>query len=131
MFFLVDPPRSSNLPPGYDEEDPYVGDNLEEYPDWWRENIELFREYGLRPYRPSQFTDGEPVPETVDKIEEKYDVIVQLCSLNVQPGDKWEIRVEGEIITTVDRYRDGDGYSVYEITSDAFKKIVSEHLQQD
>jgi hypothetical protein len=55
------PPLSAGLPAGYDPEAPYEGVDRSEYPRWWQKNIRAFEEHGLRPYRPSRFTDGEIV----------------------------------------------------------------------
>lgn len=112
------PPRSANLPPGYDEEDPYEGEDLSTYPEWWRRNIEEFRAHGMRPYRPPRFTDGEYTPPVLAGLEEEFDVEIQFRSLNPQDGGRWELVVDGETVLTVDRHREGEGYSLYQITSD-------------
>lgn len=119
-----EPPRPANLPPGYDEEDPYAGEDLSEYPDWWRRNIEEFREHDMRPYRPPRFEDGEYTPELIMSLEGELDIEIQLRGVNPQSGNDWEIRVDGETVSTVGRRREGEGYTLYEMTSDAFESAI-------
>lgn len=124
-----DPPRAENLPPGYDEEDPYEGEDLSTYPDWWRRNVEEFREHGLRPYRPPRFTDGVYLPELVFALESELDVTIQIRGVNPRAGDDWEIRVNGQPVGTVGRRREGEGYTLYEITSAEFEALIRKAAQ--
>lgn len=124
MVTETDPPRPENAPAGYDEEDPYADQDITEYPDWWKQNIEQFREYGLRPYRPPRFTDGEHVPEITREVEAEFDVDVLIRAVEPRLGDDWTVIVDGQEVETIGRHRSGDGYTMYEITSDEFKSIV-------
>jgi hypothetical protein len=123
-----DPSEREGLPPGYDEANPYESADVEDYPEWWRENIEEHREFGLRPYRPPRFTDGSIVPEVVDAIENEEGVDVQICSVNPHEDDDWEVRVDGETVMTVEHWRSDDGYSVYDVTADEFRSGVEDSL---
>lgn len=119
-----DPPRSADLPPGYDEQDPYEGEDLSTYPEWWRRNIEEFREHGMRPYRPPRFADGELTPPMIASLEEEFGVEIQFRSLNPQEGGGWDLVVDGETVGSVERHREGEGYSLYQMTSDEFDAAV-------
>lgn len=119
-----DPPRPAHLPAGYDEEDPYAGEDLSTYPEWWRRNIEEFRKYGLRPYRPPRFADGEIAPDVIDTIETEVSVDIRFQTINPHEGNEWELLVDGERVVTVARHRMSEGYSRYEITSDEFERVV-------
>lgn len=123
-----DPSEREGLPPGYDEANPYESADVEDYPEWWRKNIEEHREFGLRPYRPPRFTDGSIVPEVVDAIENEEGVDVQICSVNPHEDDDWEVRVDGETVMTVEHWRSDDGYSVYDVTADEFRSGVEDSL---
>lgn len=118
------PPRGAHLPPGYDEEDPYADINLGELPEWWRKNVETFREYGMRPYRPPRFSDGKHTPPVISRLESELKVKITLRALDPEIGDRWEIQVDDEVIQTIGRYRDGNGYTVYETDSERFEEIV-------
>lgn len=122
---IADPPRNAGLPPGYDENDPYEDEDLSEYPDWWRRNIEEFRKFGMRPYRPPRLADGTISPPLIDELEAKHDVDIWLRSYDPEAG-KWELIVDGESVLEFNHERDGGGYSVYEITKEKFEKAVRE-----
>lgn len=126
-----DAPRSVGLPPGFDEEDPYRGEDLEEYPEWWRENIREFREYNLRPYRPPRFEDGEFVPEVIAQIENEYDVDIQIMSTDPTREEGWEIRVDEEAVLSINKYRHEMGYSVFEVDSDDVRVAIRKEIGTD
>jgi len=119
-----DPPRSEHLPPGYDEEDPYEGEDLSTYPEWWRRNVEEFREHDLRPYRPPRFADGEITTERIDALKSEFGVEIRLRTINPEPGGDWELLIDGDRVATVERRREGAGYSRYAITADEFEALV-------
>lgn len=119
-----DPPRAATLPPGYDEEDPYDGVDLSTFPDWWRRNVEEFREHDMRPYRPPRFADGELTTERIESLEDEYGVELRFRSVNPQAGGRWELTMDGTAIATVDRRREGEGFTRYGLTADEFESIV-------
>ena len=126
----VTPGRAADLPAGYDEDDPYEGENLETYPRWWRENIKEFQEHNMRPYRPPQFKDGSIVPTLVKELQAKLEVGIRFQNTNpdtnADPHQKhdWKLIIDGEAVSTVPRYRAAEGYSVYDIDSATFKEII-------
>jgi hypothetical protein len=121
---MTDPPRAGSLPPGYDDEDPYEGEDLSTYPDWWRQNIELFEEYELRPYRPPRFTDGAYTPAVIEDLKADLGVEIRLRARNPEYGGQWEVAVGERTIGSIDRRRDGDGFTVYDLSSEAFRRMV-------
>lgn len=123
---MPDPPRAADLPPGYDEDDPYDGEDLSTYPDWWRRNVEEFRDHGMRPYRPPRFADDELTPPVIDALEAELDVAVQLRAVNPQVGADWELLVDGEPVAAVGRRREGEGYTRYDVASAEFERLVRE-----
>lgn len=120
-----EPPREASLPPGHDEGDPYADEDLSTYPEWWRRNVEEFRDYGMRPYRPPRLADGTLVPPLVADLEAEFGVDVVFRSRDRETG-AWEIRVDGEPVRPVDHERDGGGYTVYGIDSDGLRAAVRE-----
>lgn len=125
------PPRSASLPPGYDDEDPYEGEDLDQYPTWWLANVLEFREHGLRPYRPSRFTDGAAVPAVLEPLERAHDVTVRIRSIDPHKGSDWRIEVDGTAVVTASRYRHADGYSVYDVTSESVEKAVEDFVLEN
>lgn len=126
-----DPPRAADLPPGYDEADPYEDVDLDTYPDWWRENVELFREHGLRPYRPPRFADGTLTTPLVEGLEGELGVEVELRTVNPQRVSTAEVLVDGERVTTVRRSRENDGHTEYRVTADEFETSVRSAVDTD
>lgn len=130
------PERLANLPAGYDEEDPYEGEDIETYPQWWQENVKEFKEHNMRPYRPPQFKDGTIVPELARELQEQLGVDIRFQNKNPQseasvtPHQKheWHVLVDGEPISKVQRYRSPEGYSVYGLESSAFEKMIRDNL---
>ncbi len=123
---MSDPPRPADLPPGYDEEDPYADEDLSTYPDWWRRNVEEFRAHGMRPYRPPRFADDELTPPTIEALEAELDVDVQLRAVNPQVGGDWQLVVDGEPVAPVGRRREGEGFTRYDVASAEFERLVRE-----
>jgi len=118
------PPRAANLEAGYDEDDPYEGEDISTYPAWWRENIEEFRRYEMRPYRPPRFRDGELVPPAITDLQEELDVEIRLRATNPAVGENWELHVDGDRVTEVGRSREGEGFTEYDIDSETFETTV-------
>lgn len=123
---MSDPPRPADLPPGYDEEDPYADEDLSTYPDWWRRNVEEFRAHGMRPYRPPRFADDALTPPTIEALEAELDVDVQLRAVNPQVGGDWQLVVDGEAVAPVARRREGEGFTRYDVGSTEFERLVRE-----
>jgi hypothetical protein len=118
------PPTSAELPAGYDPETPYEGVDLSEYPNWWQRNIRAFEEHGLRPYRPSRFTDGTIVQSLRDDLEAELGVSIALRRVGASPGDGWQVCVDGDPVRSVSRRRTESGFTRYDIDSDAFERCV-------
>lgn len=126
----TDPPRPATFPPGFDEDDPYEGEDLEDYPGWWRRNVEEFRRHQMRPYRPPQFADGAVTTEVIEALERRHGVSIRLRSVNPHEGGHWEILVGNEPVASVERTRTQGGNSHYHITADAFRTIVEEAVEE-
>lgn len=122
------PPRSEDLPPGYDDENPYEED-ISKYPEWWQRNIREFYEHNMRPYRPPRFTDGSYTPEIIKELETELGVDIFLRAVNPRVGDDWQVTVNGDDVATIGRHRSGEGYTVYEISSTEFENIVYDFIE--
>lgn len=125
-----EPPRPAHLPPGYDEEDPYEGVDISTYPEWWRRNVETFREHNLRPYRPPRFADDEITTEWINDLSKELGVEIQFRTANPRSSNNWELVVDDEQVTTVEHYREGEGYSRYSLTSDEFESLVNDAVEK-
>jgi hypothetical protein len=112
--------------PGEDPEEPYEDVDIETLPDWWREGIELHREYGLRPYRPPRFADGAFTQAVVADLETDLGVDIRLSGFDAQHGDDWTLLVDGEAVATLPRQRSANGYTVYDLPSAEFERLVRE-----
>jgi len=125
-----DPPRPAGLPPGYDESDPYEGEDLETYPEWWRRNVEEFREHDMRPYRPPRLSDGALSPPVLERLEADYGVDLTVRSTDPADGN-WALLVDGEPVCELAHERDGGGYTVYGITAAELEAAVREAAGDD
>lgn len=125
---MSDNNRRGALPPGFDAENPYEDEVLTEYPEWWRNHIEEFQDRGMRPYRPPKLTDGENMTELVNEMEAEYGIEIAIKAFNPQEGNKWGIFVDNERAALVGHHRAGEGYSVYEISSNELKEKIREHI---
>lgn len=97
-------------------------------PDWWRQAIEEFEEFGLPEYKPSRFQDGAITHTVVSELEEEFDIDILLIGVNVSHGDDWTVRVDSEDIGTIPRTRSKKGYTVFEMESDAFVSWVRDNI---
>jgi len=123
-----EPPRASGLPAGYDEDDPY--DDLSSYPGWWRENAELFRSHGMRPYRPSRFEDGVVVTNVLDNLEDELGVTISLRTTENEPRGTWTVTVDSQPIAHVERERTKQAFTRYRMDADAFKRTVRDAVEE-
>lgn len=111
-----------------DRDDPYAAVDLDALPEWWRTAAEEFRDHHLGPYRPPRFADGLVVPPVIKRLEATYDVDIQFMGIDVAHGDTRGIYADGNRIGTVPRERTRDGYTRYNITSDALLDTLHAHL---
>lgn len=116
--------RNSNLPPGFDEHNPYDDDDLESFPSWWQENIEKFRDHKMRPYRPPKFSDGELTPNVIFALEEELGVSIRFRSINPQFGEDWGVWIDDKEVFKISRRRNEEGRTVYGMTSERFKETI-------
>lgn len=122
-------PRSADYKAGYDQIDPYDGEDITDYPGWWQENIHEFRSNGMRPYRPPQFSDGTVVPTVISQLESELRVEIDLRVMDPSVGDNWNILLNGQEIAPIGRERLGEGYTEFKLTSDAFEQLIIEQLE--
>ena len=125
------PPRPESHPPGFDEETPYEGEDLSDYPEWWRRSIEEFRQFGMRPYRPPRFADGSLVPAVIRALEDEFDVGIQLRAIDPEEADDWEVWVDGQSVGQIPHERLGEGYTRYEVTREEFRTLVASGVKAE
>lgn len=104
------------------DENPYEDVDIDGLPDWWQEAVEEFRQYGLRPYRPPRFQDGTLRHDVVDELEDELDADIRFVGIDTRYGDDWTVMVDGTAVGTVPRRRDQDGFTVFEMNADEFRK---------
>ena len=115
--------------PGEDDENPYEDVNIDSLPGWWQRAINEFAEYGLRPYRPPRLQNGELKHEVVEELEEQFGVDIVFIGKNTQYGDKWKVRVDGEMVDTVGKRRSPNGYTIFGVDSDTVRKLVERFVE--
>ena len=77
-------------------------------------------------------------PDVIDRLERDLGVPVRIRTggdatsepADATPAWTWEVWVGDEAITTVDRRRDGEGYTVYETSSSRFERLVRSAVDQ-
>lgn len=121
-------PRDADLPPGFDNSNPYSDIDTNKLPNWWKDNIDLFSNHGMRPYKPPRFNDSSLVPKVISNLEAKYNIIIHLRSKAQRLEKNWIITVNHKDVARVSRHRDGSGYSVYDISSLEFEGVITEYL---
>lgn len=117
--------RLEGRSPGEDDEDPYEDVDVESLPAWWRRAIEEHRAYDLRPYRPPRFQDGEIYQAVKGELEESIGDEIRLACYDVEES-VWDVVVGGEKVDETRRRRSPEGYSVIEMTSEDFRRIVTD-----
>ena len=111
------------------DDDPYADVDVSELPEWWRKTKREFETYGLRPYRPPRFEDGTRKYETVERLEDELDVEISFTSIESAYTETGEVRIDGEIVGHVGRFRSPNGYTVYEIERDEFVELIESAVQ--
>ena len=110
------------------DEDPYDDIDLDDLPDWWREAVEEFRRFGLRPYRPPRFEDGTLKHTVVDHLEDELNADIRFVGVDTRYGDDWTVEVDGKAVGTIPRRRDPDGYTVFEMATDEFRAWLRDQI---
>lgn len=126
-----DPTAGAHCPPKYDKADSYKAKDFSMYPDWWRRNVEQFRAHGMRPYRPPRFCDDVLTPPVIDDLSAEFGVEIRFRSVASGTNSNWELWVDGRCIETVERRREVEGYTVYELSSDEFRCRIREAVDQE
>lgn len=120
----------ASKPAGFDAEDPYTDVNLADLPRWWRETVEEFRAYGLRPFRPSRFENGVVKHTVVEPIEQELDVDIRFTNYGVH-SETWTVLLDGEPVGEIGHHRVPEGFSVFEMDSDSFELMVRQTSGQN
>lgn len=102
-----------------------VYDDVDSLPDWWRSLVREFADRDLRPYRPSRLDDGEIVYETVQDLEDRFDVDIILKSTAPGTDGEWEFVVDGTPVLSTSHTRKAEGYTRYGVTSSELVDAVS------
>jgi hypothetical protein len=105
-------------------------DDEDERPEWWRQAAAEFERYDLRPYRPPRFADGTLKHEVVDRLEAEYGVAITFVSIDPEPNDEWEVRVDATTVFELGHRRHRAGYSIFETTAEQFESTVREWLEE-
>lgn len=116
-------------PDTYD--DPYDGTDRGSLPEWWRSAIESFEAHDLRPYRPPRFSDGELKHEVVTGLEAELNVELRIVGDDTSYGEPWTVMADGRPALTIPRRRTSAGYTLYEIESETFEKLVRESVEDE
>lgn len=115
--------------PGDDPADPYEDVDVSVLPAWWQRAIEEFDHHDLRPYRPPRFADGTLKHEVVGALEAEFGVEITVRGMDATKGDDWTVYVDGEPAGAVGHRRSAAGYSVFEVESRAFERLVREAVE--
>lgn len=94
-------------------------------PRWWRENVRLRRRLGLPTYEPPRLADGTYVHELVPALESRFGCTVRLRSVvNPEYPEAWALHVDGRRVGPVERHRDNNGNTVFELSPEALRRLV-------
>lgn len=100
-------------------------------PEWWLENEELRDEMDLPSYEPPRFLDGVYTHTVVSSLEETYDCSIRFVGLDVTSYDAWEVQVDRTSVMRIDRRRDSNGNTLFEMDSSEFEAELEEYLQSE
>ena len=120
--------RLRSRDPGEDA-DPYADIDVDELPEWWQRAKREFEAHGLRPFRPPRFEDGTLKYGVVDELEAELGVEVSFTSIDSEYTEEWELRIDGDVVDRIGRRRSPEGYTVYEIDTDAFVGLVESAVE--
>jgi len=115
-----------NVPSFLTGDYPYKERNLSSFPEWWQENIVKFREYGMPVYKPPVFQDGVIAPEQIAALEERFGIKIRMRNFDPQRVDEWEITIDDETVTTIERHRHPEGFPMLAMTADEFVKTIEQ-----
>lgn len=114
----------------FDAADPYADVEVRNLPRWWRENLAEFEASDLGTYLPSRFEDGAVVQREIERLEDERGVTIRLVGFGVARGDDWTVLVDREPVATVGKRRVAAGYTVFELSSGEFERLVADRANR-
>lgn len=100
-------------------------ESVEDKPDWWIRNEQDRESLGLPEYDPPKFEDDVYVHEVVNELEEQFDCSIQILGVGTDYLDEWEVRLEGETVFDIGRFRNENGNTVYKMPSSEFRERIT------
>lgn len=100
-------------------------------PDWWEANEELRREYDLPSFDPPSFRDGTIVHNIVTELEERHDCSIQFVNRNPTEDEGWTVLLDGTEVLRVNRYRNENANSVFELSTEQFRTAIETNVEQN
>lgn len=100
-------------------------------PPWWVENEELRERLELPAYTPPRFRDGTFTHVVTAELEERHGRSIRFFGEDTRYPDDLQVRVDGEPVFSIGRFRDRDGNTVYEMTADEFRRELDQALADD
>lgn len=126
--------RSSNKVIGTILMFPYYHRNMvsdESLPDWWEKNQKIRESMDLPKYQPPRFKDGIYTHKIISDLEDELGATPEFRGYDTRYPDDFSVVLEGDNIFKVKRKRNNKGNTIYEITSDKFKKKVIKYVENE
>lgn len=101
----------------------------EDRPEWWKENERVKRGMRIPTYEPPRFVDGTYTHEVVDPLEERFDTSIRFVGFNTTYPDDWVVQAGGRGLIEIERRRDENGNTVYQLTSSEFERQIVTELR--
>lgn len=99
-------------------------------PEWIAENEAIRERKNLPPYSPPRFIDRTYVYEVRNELETEYRCDITILGVNPTYPDDWQVYVNGEPSFEIGRFRNDDGNTVYNMTSEEFVSLVRNYLEE-
>lgn len=99
-------------------------DELDDVPPWWDDNVEIREELDLPGYDAPKFDDGVYVHTVVEELESLHGCQIQFVQPSPSKGSRWEVRVDGHTVEEVERTRDVDANTVFQISATELRSTV-------
>jgi hypothetical protein len=101
-----------------------------ECPEWWAANQRLREQMELPEYRPPRFLNEVYTHEIVPELQDRFDVELRFVGYRSRYPDDFSVEADGHTLFEIGRRRDGNGNTIYKLTSDEFRERVEDSLER-
>lgn len=100
-------------------------------PEWWDKNSQLKQDLGIPSYEPPRFADGTYTHSVVEDLQSELGCTIRFVGYDTEYPDNWSVEADGQHVMEIDRYRDENGNTVYELSASEFERRLKRAVTEE